>query len=463
MAAVKQKKPPVVLKATEKQKTSYCIPLFVRDINIEKAIARKLPRIKPHKGDLRPDPVAVVCFGPSLADTWEQIKDFKYVISCSGSHKFLVDHGIIPTWHVEVDPRKHKVQLIGQPQKETEYLIASTCCPEVFDHLKDYNVRLWHVFDNDAEAIRVLPQGEWAILGGCDVGLRAMALARFLGFADLHIFGKDGCEGRTGKHASEHPNQAPPQCAKTEYNGKTYYTTPSFLEAARQTFHELDQMPDVKVRFYGEGLVQEMAKDYVPKHKPDAKATIAIGKDELISAEYLELNKRLHQENLAYGVGGDRHLKLVMGLCEKLKTKNVLDYGCGKGRLGRAMPWQIAEYDPAIPGKEATPKPADIVISTDVLEHIEPDKLTLVLDDLNRCTLQFAYFTIHTGPAQKTLADGRNAHLIQESDEWWAKQIAPYFQIAQIVKNVDKEGNLVPELHISAIPRRAEKPQKKAA
>jgi 2-polyprenyl-3-methyl-5-hydroxy-6-metoxy-1,4-benzoquinol methylase len=431
---------PKLLDINEKQKTSYCYPLWLRDEQIRLAIERKLPRLEPYEGKLRRARIAVVCFGPSLADTWEKVKQFKYVISCSGSHKFLVDRGIIPTWHVEVDPRPHKVGLMGQPQQGTQYLIASTCCPAVFNHLAMFHVKLWHVFDNDEEAKRVLPAGEWALLGGCDVGLRAMAIARFLGFTNLHIFGKDGCEGRTGKHAAEHPNQAPPQSCAVEYEGQTYYTTPSFLEAAKQTFHELDQMPDVRATFYGDGLVQAMAKSYKPKLVPGKKVVLGQSKPELISAEYRQLNEQLHADNLAYGVGGERHAKVVLKLCEALKTKNVLDYGCGKGRLGRVIPWQIAEYDPAVPGKTESPKPADIVICTDVLEHIEPDRLVYVLDDIRRCTRLVAYITINTGPAQKVLADGRNAHLIQKGQDWWHKQLSQFFEVGKITK----KG---PELH----------------
>src|SRR5258706_15045700 len=293
------------LDLSAKQNTTYCIPLWLRDEHIKLAIARKLDRIEPRK-ELQKDPIAVVCFGPSLAETWEQVRPFKYTISCSGSHKFLVDRGIIPTWHVEVDPRPHKVGLMGPPQKDTTYLIASTCHPNVFDHLAGFTVKLWHVFDNDAEAQRVLPSGEWALTGGCDVGLRAMSIARFFGYTNLHVFGKDGCEGKTGKHAAFHPNQAPPQCASVDFEGTTYYTTASFLEAAKQTFHELDQMPDVKATFYGEGLVQAMARSYVPKPK-EGKAILGLAKQELISEEYRRLNRQLHRENLAYGVGGERH------------------------------------------------------------------------------------------------------------------------------------------------------------
>src|SRR2546430_16920263 len=45
--------------------------------------------------------------------------------------------------------------------------------------------------------------------------------------------------------------------------------------------------------------------------------------------------------------------------------------------------------------------------------------ISYVLDDLRRCVKKIGYFTIHTGAAQKKLADGRNAHLIQEGEMWW--------------------------------------------
>jgi hypothetical protein len=367
-----------------------------------------------------------VCFGPSLNDTWEKVKDFKFIISCSGSHKFLVERGIIPTWHAEVDPRAHKTLLIGPPQKEVEYLIASTCHPKLFDHLEGFNVKLWHVFDNQEDAIRTLPAGEWAVTGGSSVGLRALTLARFLGFTDLHVFGMDGNQGASGKHAAEHPNQ-PKDSTPCEYNGKTYLTTASMLECARTTWHELDQMPDVRALFYGEGLVQAMAKDYKPKPKKDAM--IGFNKPPLISEEYRELNARLHRENLAYGVGGGKHAKVVEKLAAKLKTRSVLDYGAGKQYLAKALPFPIWSYDPAFPEIAEAPRPAELVVCSDVLEHIEPDKLDLVLLDLKRVVRRLGYLIIHTGPSTKELADGRNSHLIQEKPEWWEERLGRFFKV----------------------------------
>jgi hypothetical protein len=434
----------------EKQPVAYAIPLWLRDEQIKLAIARGLPRIEPQY-EPRPEPAAVVGYGPSLRETVEQVREFKYIFSCSGSHKFLIERGIVPTWHVEVDPREHKVALLGAPHPDVVYLPASTCHPAYFDHLVTHGaqIRLWHVFDNEAEALRTLPAGEWALTGGCDVGLRATVIAAFFGFRDLHVFGLDG-SARDTKHAADHPNAISGKFSECEYDGVTYKTTAGMLEAARSVWHELDQLPKITATFHGEGLVQHMARNYVRKTAAmpaQLVNTVGFSKPELISAAYRDLNAQLHRENLAYGVGGDRHAPTVLKLAETLKTKNVLDYGCGKGRLAKAIPWQIAEYDPAVPGKEESPKPADLVVCTDVLEHIEPDKILYVLADLRRCVKQIGFFTIHTGPSTKSLPDGRNAHILQRNRQWWEKMLRKFFTVGRIIE-------ALPTLYVVVGPKR---------
>src|SRR6185295_7420622 len=422
--------PAKVIDVTKPQKVTYCIPTWLRDEQIRLAIARVKGRIQPSSAK-RTEPIAIVCFGPSLNDTWEQVKGFRYVISCSGSHKFLVERGIIPTWHVEVDPRPHKVKLIGLPQRETEYLIASACHPKVFDHLEGFNVKLWHVFDTAEEGHRILPAGEWALTGGASVGLRCFTIASFFGFSDFHVFGMDGCEGKTGMHAAPHPNR--PQMGNTcEYEGVSYRTTVSMAECARQTFKELSEMPGVTAKFYGEGLVQHMAQKWTPTPKTKVKSVIGFNKPELISEEYRLLNQKIHQSEPAYGIYASKHAKLVMDVAAALKTSSILDYGCGKGRLAEAIPFPIWEYDPAIPGKDKSPRPADVVACFDVLEHIEPDKLKFVLDDLKRCIKQVGFFIIHSGAASKTYANGKNTHLIQENVSWWRRRIERFFSIGSV-------------------------------
>ena len=430
-------KPPKILKASERQKTGYCIPAWLRDIQIKHALTRVKRRVVPYEGR-RTDPVAIVGFGPSLRDTWEKVRDFKYVISCSGSHKFLLERGIVPTWHIEVDPRPHKVQLMGPPHKDVEYWISSTCHKDVFDHLEGHKIVLWHVFDPSVEKGRFIPAGEWGLVGGCDVGLRALTCAGTLGFRDLHIFGLDGSDGEDGRrHAADHPNDRKGYCL-TEYpegSGKMWRTTPALLEAARYVTHELDQIPAVTAKFYGDGLIPAMVRDWKPKVGATKMTNVtAMQRPALITPEFKALNAQLHADNAFYGAGGHKHAETVVKLIESTKAQSVLDYGCGKGTLGQALSFPIWEYDPAIPGKDELPRPADLVVCLDVLEHIEPECLPSVLAHLAAVTRKVGYFVIHTGPARKVYADGRNAHLIQQGKDWWAAQLAKYFTVGQIVE-----------------------------
>lgn len=437
------------LDINEKQKIGYCIPTELRDEQIKINCAKIKGRVEP-SDEVKSDKIAVVSFGPSLNDTWEELRNFKYIMTCSGAHRFLVEKGITPTYHLDLDPREHKTKMLGTPQKDTEYLIASTIHPRYLDQLLGYNVKLWHIFANDEDAVRVLPKGEWALTGGSSVGLRTLHMARFLGFVDIHVFGMDGSFGESGSHTTFHPN-SPKDGYETEYNGKKYITTPSMLFCAKETFKELDQLHDVKATFYGEGLVQAMAKDYKPNKKRGAD--IAYTSPELISKEYIDLNKKLHEDNPTYGMGGSKYKETVIKLADGLITSEnkfieVLDYGCGKGMLAKSLPFPIAEYDPAVPGKDTVPRPADLTICTDVLEHIEPSKLEYVLGDLKRCTKQIGYFVISTRRAVKTYSNGENAHLIVQGKDWWEKKLKKHFNVGTIIYK-EKEH----ELHVIVGPK----------
>lgn len=158
-----------------------------------------------------------------------------------------------------------------------------------------------------------------------------------------------------------------------------------------------------------------------------------------ISKDYKKLNEQLHADNKHYGESGGRWASTVLELAYHYNTRDILDYGAGKGKLGDNLPFQIQEYDPCIGDLVAEPKPADIVVCTDVLEHIEPECLDNVLYDLWRLTKKTAFLTISCSPAKKELPDGRNAHLIQEPVQWWLVKLEPYFKMGKIVGYEQKE------------------------
>lgn len=213
------------------------------------------------------EPAAIVGYGESLHQTWEHIKRFRIIFTCSGSHQFLLERGIVPTYHVDSDPRAYKAKLVGTPHPSVTYLPASICHPDYFDLLERYeisNVYLWHLLFFEPEIYALLPKGEWLLTGGNTVGSRTMKIARLLGYADQHLFGFDGCAGYAGVHYNG--SRTLKRC---DYDGKTYWTTYNWASHAQMLFTDLDRMPETRTTFYGEGLVQAMAKNYVRKPVTD--------------------------------------------------------------------------------------------------------------------------------------------------------------------------------------------------
>ena len=228
--------------------------------NVRAAIALGYPSLE--RGTLATEPVAVVCSGPSLKHTYREIKHFDRILSCSGAHQFLLDHGIVPTWHMEGDPRKHKAVFVKRPHRRVQYLLASSCHPEVFQALKGYQIKVWHVLSNAQDLVTLghYPPGQWVLTGGTNVGMRAMVMARLLGYRDIHIFGMDCSAGETF-HTGPHPNDPPkPAWIPVRVGDRVYQSTELFVSYAKQFFHELCQLPDVEVTLHGEGLLQALSR-----------------------------------------------------------------------------------------------------------------------------------------------------------------------------------------------------------
>jgi hypothetical protein len=154
----------------------------------------------------------------------------------------------------------------------------------------------------------------------------------------------------------------------------------------------------------------------------------------LISEEYREVQRQLH-ERPGYGLASVLYAPLVAETLERAHADELLDYGAGKGRLGPALeeivkrPLKVHHYEPAMPQWAATPEPCNFVACIDVLEHIEPDLLDNVLDDLKRVTASLGVFTVHCGPAVRVLPDGRNAHLTQQPIGWWQERLEKRFEV----------------------------------
>jgi hypothetical protein len=143
----------------------------------------------------------------------------------------------------------------------------------------------------------------------------------------------------------------------------------------------------------------------------------------LISEPYRDQLRSMHVRRAF--AGKNRSANMVAVLARKLGTRDILDYGSGPVGLVEELGdrFDVRSYDPAVPGRDTLPQPADLVACIDVLEHVEPDCLPEVLGHIRGLSKRAACFLIATRPADKRLPDGRNAHLIIDNPAWWMDQL----------------------------------------
>ena len=164
----------------------------------------------------------------------------------------------------------------------------------------------------------------------------------------------------------------------------------------------------------------------------------------IIDKEKIQQYASIHAEK-EYGVTSYAMAKYIVPCIIELDAKSVLDYGCGQSKLYKRLSVNGAKafrYDPSIPEINTVPTDhVDLVINTDVLEHIpEPD-----VDDViahirkigNNC-----FFNIHTGPAKEILPSGENAHCTIHTPEWWNNKIKKYYPDSRI-SLINDEGCII--------------------
>lgn len=158
--------------------------------------------------------------------------------------------------------------------------------------------------------------------------------------------------------------------------------------------------------------------------------------------EYKKLLDCEHTTPEKWGVAAKHKFPKIIKFIREQSATDILDYGAGSANrlsvmLGDAYPGEFSctDYDPGIAEISQKPEPHSLVTCIDVLEHVEPDLLDNVLSDLKRVTKQAGFFVISTIPAKRILRNGKNAHLIIESVEWWQEKLSQYFHVDVVDKS----------------------------
>lgn len=230
----------------------------IRQAQMGVCLRQGLPKLWPVPID-ESATLSIACYGPSLRDTWQDLE--RPIISVSGAHDFLIERGIVPDFHMDMDPRPHKVAHVLKPHPSVQYLMASVCHPFTWSVLRGFKVRTFHVVSgaNTYAWLQVHDPRTLLVVAGSSVGLGAMHVGGVLGFRHFEVHGMDGCFRDEARHAGAHFGHEQRPIPWTA-NGRTWQTSKIMINSNVELLNMLREFPFFAV-LHGTGLVQDMVAE----------------------------------------------------------------------------------------------------------------------------------------------------------------------------------------------------------
>ena len=161
--------------------------------------------------------------------------------------------------------------------------------------------------------------------------------------------------------------------------------------------------------------------------------------------ELLDSYKELHKEEGKFrGISLVPLVPTLINVIKENNCKTLLDYGCGKAipyskkeckSIGLKKPVQelcnldsFDLYDPAYPKyNKLSKKKYDIVVCTDVMEHIAEQDIDWVLKDILSHSKKTVFLNISCQPALKHFKKGKfkgqNVHVSVFHGTWWSDKV----------------------------------------
>ena len=229
--------------------------------HVKSAIKRHIPQFKPH--DEQDKVIAIVGGGPSLKDTFDDLKEKHEagmkVVSVNGTHDWLMDHGIRPSLHVQLDSRPFNARFVQNWHPDTKYMIASQSHPDVFDALEGADVTMFHLATN-GRVRRVLHDYYMGytvpVGGGNTVMLRTIPMMAMLGFKTMEIFGFDSCCIDEENHIYEQTENDVGTSTTVTVGDREFFCYGWMHSQAQQFITVIEKMGDkFELVVHGDGLI----------------------------------------------------------------------------------------------------------------------------------------------------------------------------------------------------------------
>jgi hypothetical protein len=142
---------------------------------------------------------------------------------------------------------------------------------------------------------------------------------------------------------------------------------------------------------------------------------------------YIEQHRKMHRVTKRFrGHSLIEHIPHIDQLREQKQCATILDYGCGKAAYW-PQHWDITGYDPAYEPYSTKPQGTyDLVICTDVMEHIPESATASTLREIFDYSERWVYLSICTKTSDKRMPDGNSVHVNVKPRSWWEQQLSTY-------------------------------------
>lgn len=163
---------------------------------------------------------------------------------------------------------------------------------------------------------------------------------------------------------------------------------------------------------------------------------------------------KVYEDNPEYGSTGTGKYVLIIRLVKQYGAKSVFDFGCGPNhsllkKLKKESPGlKLRGYDPAIIASQENEMisskipdgyQADMIVSTDCMEHINEEELPQCWNIFNSINPRVMFINVCTRPAGQILPDGTNAHKTVKGLDWWLDTMRtglPNYKVENIPHNI---------------------------
>lgn len=378
---------------------------------------------------------AILCgSGPSISDCVRQIRKLRRnphadIFALNNAARWLYDEGFMIDYQVIMDAQPRTADLIGAAET---YLFASMVDPSLFDAVPE--AILWHSTHGDlmVDEQEGFPKRneDYCLIGsGITVGNTSLPLLYAMGYRDIHIFGMDSCH--RGKHAHvvhQSINDGDP-CTVVEFMGREYICSFTMKLQADNFMQRATALKDggCKIQMHGEGYLQALWR--ATQGPLDEKTKYEIMWS---MPEYREC-----------GSPGEVSAADFVRIARPKLGEVVLDLGCGPGRGGQAIKklcgCDIVYVD--IAKNCAAPQPfiecdmsaqelpkGDFGYSADVLEHIPPEHMDMVLSNIARAA-PYSFHRISLLDDVKGILIGHKLHLSVHDAKWWMEKLSLFGKV----------------------------------